>query len=208
MTKKARKYVPVKCKWCGEKIEKEEDRVKLQITEKTSVNLHKHCEGAYLEDREQVVIETKKWDTLYNYVRFEILNYTKEKQLSPNQRRRLQSLRSGEMIVKGTKVEGGYDYDVILTTFKAKRIDIEKATYNKTFDTENGKFNYIMAIIENSINDIAKRLEQRAKEKEKEVELVHTISDVDIKETFEEYKHIKEQKKETSKKSDLFEELW
>lgn len=198
MARKPRKYTPVKCHWCGEKIEKEEDRVKLHVTEKQEKNFHKHCEREFLEENEKKRIEWESWDALYKYVRFEILGYTQEKQLTPHQRQRLQALRNGTFYVRGKMHNQGYSYDVILITFKAKKVEIEKGIYNKTFDSENQKFNYIMAIIQNNIIDIAKKLDQAKKDKEKEGELIHTIKTVDVKDAFEEYKALRKKSKTPS----------
>ena len=54
-------------------------------------------------------------------------------------------------------VNRGYPYEVILFTFKFKKRDILAAIQGKTFNDEKHKFNYIMVIVNNSINDIYKR---------------------------------------------------
>lgn len=191
----ARKYTPLKCHCCGEKIEKQEDLVKANITEKQVKNFHKDCYPKFLEAKELKDKEYKEWCDLYDYVQLEIMGYTKEKKLTPIQRRTLQNLRNGDFLSKGDKVStDGYSYPTILTTFKAKKLDIERATYNKTFEDDNHRFNYLMSIIKNSINDIARKLEQAKKDREKEGELIHIIKDVDVKDTFAEYKKAQEKK--------------
>ena len=67
-------------------------------------------------------------------------------------------------------VNKGYSYKVILFTFKFKKRDILAAIQGKTFNDEKHKFNYIMVIVNNSINDIYKRYLRTLKDKKDTVD--------------------------------------
>ena len=113
-----------KCYHCKEWIEKDEERVDYNVTEKQKKYFHPNCLPKFLSEKELKDVETKKWNNLYDYVKVEVMGYTKEKQLTPSMRTKLLSLRNGSFVRKGvTMSKEGYDYDVILTTFKAKKIE-------------------------------------------------------------------------------------
>lgn len=191
-----------KCFYCKEWIMPDEERVKFKVTEKQEKNFHCECKVKFELEKVQKDIENQKWTELYEYIKKDILGYTKEKQLTPNMRVKLQSLRNGSFVRKGvTMNRQGYGYDVILTTFKAKKVEIENAIFGKMFEDENHKFNYIMIIVTNSINDIANRMDNARKLKEREqqvAEIVHEIKDV--KETYEEFKMIQQKKRKKNDK--------
>lgn len=190
-----------KCHHCKEWIEKDEERVEHNITEKQKKYFHTYCLPKFIKEKEIKDIEVKKWNNLYEYIKVEIMGYTKEKQLTPAMRTKLLSLRNGSFVKRGvTMSKEGYDYDVILTTFKAKKIEVERAIFGKTFEDDNHKFNYIMVIITNSINDVAKRLENAKKQKDKEEELKEIIKETkDVKEVYNEYKEIQTKKQKQKK---------
>ena len=115
--------------------------------------------------------ENKEWDDLYQYVKKEILGYEECQNLSPFQIRILKQLRNGEYVVRNKQmVNRGYSYKVILFTFKFKKRDILAAIQGKTFNDEKHKFNYIMVIVNNSINDIYKRYLRTLKDKKDTVD--------------------------------------
>lgn len=106
--------------------------------------------------------ENKDWELLYEYVKNEILEYDKNMKLPRFMVLRLRGLNNGQFIAnKFQKPIANYGYDVILMTFKACRQDILKYTKQNIFKDEQHKFNYIMVIIENNINDIFIRLKNR-----------------------------------------------
>jgi hypothetical protein len=112
----------------------------------------------------------KEWDdwcNLYEYVKKEILKYDDNMKLPQFMVLRLRGLHRGKFIAnKYQKPHAYYGYDVILLTFKACRQDILKYTSQKIFKDEQHKFNYIMIIIENNINDIVLRIKNRQKQQE------------------------------------------
>ena len=198
-----------KCYHCKEWIEKDEERVDYNVTEKQKKYFHPNCLPKFLSEKELKDVETKKWHNLYDYVKVEVMGYTKEKQLTPSMRTKLLSLRNGSFVRKGvTMSKEGYDYDVILTTFKAKKIEVERAVFGKTFEDDNHKFKYIMVIITNSINDIAKRVENAKKQKDKEEELKEVVKETkDVKEVYNDYKEIQLKKQKKNQVASLLSDL-
>jgi hypothetical protein len=135
-----------KCFYCGEEVE-DDDKVIENVTEKSRRGFHKskNCFQEYLnndkktksmlqkEAEEESKAENKaewaEWDTVYQYVKKEVLGYTEGMILSPYQRRRLQSLRNGTFIARGSTMQNmGYSYKIILDTFKICKQQIINAT--------------------------------------------------------------------------------
>lgn len=111
--------------------------------------------------------EWEDWCTLYEYVKKEILKYDDNMKLPQFMVLRLRGLSKGQFMAnKRQKPYAHYSYNVILLTFKACKQDILKYTSQKIFKDEQHKFNYIMVIIENNINDIVLRLKNRQRQQE------------------------------------------
>lgn len=116
--------------------------------------------------------EKKEFDELYEYVKKEILEYSDDMKLPKFMIYRLRGLRNGKfMSNKNTKPMANYSYNAILLTFKACKYDILKYTKQNTFKDEQHRFNYILVIIENNINDIVLRL-QNIKNQEKKINTI------------------------------------
>lgn len=162
---------PIKCRYCKNIIKDEEDIFEGNISNNKDkiINgkFHKglYCYDLYLrnkelkkQQKERSKVEYVYWSKLYQYIKKEILNYKDDMSLNNHMVSRLQGLRCGRYKPwRDDKVfysSNGYTYDIILRTFIEKKSDILKAIANKTFDNENKKFDYIMAIIKNSINDV------------------------------------------------------
>lgn len=111
------------------------------------------------KEKEEKQIEYQKWCELYEYVKKDILGLEPKMILSSHIRNRLQGLRTGKIrVARNEKIEdNGYPYPIILMTFKLKKNDIIRGINGKSFNNENHKFDYIMAIISNSINDVYTR---------------------------------------------------
>lgn len=120
--------------------------------------------------------EKQDWDKLYQYVKTEILNYTDDMALPKHIVLRLRGLSNGQYIANNKcKKNAKYPYSTILLTFKFCKSNIIKALEQKQFKNEQNKFNYIMAIIENNINDVAMRLKNKEKaeiESERQIQKV------------------------------------
>lgn len=145
-------------------------------------------------------LEKQQWDTLYEYIKNEILKYEKTMKLPKKLILRLIGLHEGKFMANNKiKPMAQYGYDVILLTFKLNKFDIINALSDKSkFKDESHMINYMMAIIESKINDTVLRLET-----------VKTSSDkcknIEISESQNKAEYKKKTKKVTnSKLKDLF----
>ena len=163
----------VKCKYCGEMITKEEDKYVIIGKTKTGnpkrINIHTWCLEEYNKLEEFKANEILWWDRLYKYIHTNVLGYSDNIKLPRNLITRLQDLRNGTIT---KKLEGrvilskdGYGYDVILNTFLTHGDNIRYALNHKTFNNEQQKINYIMAIIDNNINDVYLEMKELEKQK-------------------------------------------
>ena len=171
-----------KCHYCKEEITNEELLVKIDIskddTKKVMRNFHNSCVDIYKKVQEEKRIKelgTQQFRELRSYIEKEILSYPESMKITKHMVTRIFGLRSGNYSIKrGNKVvlsDRGYPYNIILLTFKIKKIDILKSIKGKVFTSENHKFDYIMVIISNSINDVYLRYMEKEKNKEKFEEL-------------------------------------
>lgn len=106
-------------------------------------------------------VEKQQWDTLYRYVKKEILLYNDAQSIPSDLVLRLKGLTKGKYI-ENKKIEdrADYSYETILYTFQICKPQIMSAINNRTFNNEKMKFNYICKIVENNINDVYIRLEK------------------------------------------------
>lgn len=123
-----------------------------------------------------------EWDELYEYVKFKILEYSPEMNLSKFIVLRLKGLAEGRFLSnKKIKPLANYDFKTILLTFKAYKFEIMNGLANNRtkFKDEQHKFNYIMVIIESNINTIVLRLEnaKKAKQKAEMVSIDHIFTE-------------------------------
>ncbi len=124
--------------------------------------------------------EQQEWDELYEYVRTNIMGYSKDQSLSKQMVARLQGLMKGKYMVNNKTVNNAnYSFKTILNTYKFCSVDIRKALGYKTFDSEWIKFSYIAKIVENNINTVyvRERRAEQAREEIKKIEIntpVHT----------------------------------
>ena len=150
--------------------------------------------------------EIKEWDDLYQYVRSEIFQYSTDMTLSKHMVMRLKGLREGKFYANKTqKSMGNYPYPIILLTFKLCKQRILNVLVTKNFKLEQNKINYIMAIVENNINDVVLKLKAKEKSEKKTENLAMTDYEIKID---------KETQKPQSKKMDseiftsLTNDLW
>ena len=145
--------------------------------------------------------ENKQWNELYEYVKKEILEYTDDMQLPRFIILRLRGLRSGKFMAnRNSEPMASYDYNTILLTFKACKYDILRYTKQNNFKDEQHRFNYVMVIIENNINDIVMRL-KNVKKQEKKIDTI----DVETIKRDESAEYTKKSKETTNKRLD---DLW
>ena len=119
--------------------------------------------------------EKQDFDKLYQYVK-KILGYSDDMALPKFMVLRLKGLTEGKFMAnKKTTSKASYDYYTIYLTFIYCKDKIQKALQTKSFTNEQNKFNYIMAIVENNINDVVIKLKNAKKSKqiaEKQVEKI------------------------------------
>lgn len=160
-----------KCTYCKKKILFEDE---YNIVE-DNIMLHSNCLGNYTKK----IKETKEWNNLYKFVRTDILGYKSNMSLSKHQIFSLKNLREGKIIKKGDiQKYNGYSFKEIHLAFEYKKNDILKYIQNKKFQNENKKFDYIIAIIRNSINDILIAKEEKKKNEDQMKKII--ISDEQI----------------------------
>jgi hypothetical protein len=146
----------VRCKYCGEKLNKNDaDYI---INKNKKIYLHKHHKELYEQLQNNIQEDNFWWNKLYDYIKYEILSYDNQQQLPNYIIIKLKDLRNGVTYNKGegrkSQYKQGYDYNIILNCFLTCGDKIRWCINNKPFDNERKKFNYIMAIIEGSINDV------------------------------------------------------
>lgn len=147
--------------------------------------------------KKTLIEENNDWIDLCKYIEKKIMKYDENQTLTTAFCRRLRGLRVGTFAgkVPNTK-KCDYPYKVIYYTFVTKSQDILKACESIRFKDESHKINYIMQIVENSINDVYERMKKKA-------EATRIIEEAPVDNTFvlavegAEYKK-KEQKKDTS----------
>lgn len=155
-----------KCKHCRKKIMFEDD-----YEEFDDGFLHADCVDDYIFK----IKELEDWDKVYKYVKFNLLKYPENMNLSPSQVNRLKGLREGKVgLKKGEKQQyNGYPFHIIYLTLLYKTKDIERALATKVFENEQKKVEYLSVIVANSINDVYESV--KAKE-EADRRLVATVT--------------------------------
>ena len=109
-----------------------------------------------------------EWDDLYQYVKKEIMGYDDNQTLSRDQVLRLKGLQEGKYIANNkTQTMAHYSFLTIKYTFMACRKRITNCVTSMTFKDENHKFNTILKIVRESINDIYLRQQAQINEQKK-----------------------------------------
>ncbi len=142
--------------------------------------------------------EKQDWDLLYTYVRKNIMGYDENQALSSAMVLRLKGLLTGKFIENNnTENKANYSYETILNTFKFCSPDIKNALRTNRFRDEQHKFNYVLKIVENNINNVYMRMKniERAREEAKNI-------------TMEAPTHVGAEYKPKEKKKDKFSDLW
>ena len=108
-----------------------------------------------MENKKLSNSKSEDWIKLCHYVKTEILGYDNRMKFPRYLALRLQGLSKGQFIAnKNHYINANYDYRIIIETFKKSKFKISKLTQNKTFKNEFSRINYIMAIVENELNDV------------------------------------------------------
>lgn len=111
--------------------------------------------------------EKRDWDSLYTYVKSNIMGYDDNQALSSTMVLRLKGLLTNKFIENGNiESTANYSYEVILNTFKYCSTDIQKALRTNSWTNEMHKFNYILKVVEGNINNVYMRMKNVEKAKE------------------------------------------
>ena len=116
--------------------------------------------------------EREAWDELYNYVRYNVLGYDENQSLSRNMVLRLKGLQNNKFMANNNIEDtANYSFEVILNTFKFCQPDIQRGLRSNSFIDEHHKWNYILKIVENNLNNVYVKMKnaQIAKEKTENV---------------------------------------
>lgn len=110
--------------------------------------------------------EKQDWETLYYYVK-NLLGYDENQALSSTMVLRLKGLLTNKFIENNNITStANYSYETILNTFKFCSPEISKALQTNRFADEQHKFNYILKIVEKSINTVYMKMKNLEKAKE------------------------------------------
>lgn len=117
--------------------------------------------------------EEKKFRELCGYVKNDIMKYDGNQKLSEYMILRLRGLKDGKFIANNNVPSmANYSYDVILLTFKyVKQHNLDYILSTKKFDTETKKFNYILAVVSNNINNVYNKVKQIKEEQSRAVDI-------------------------------------
>lgn len=147
--------------------------------------------------------DKQEWKDLCDYVKYGILEYTTEMKFPKFLALRLKGLSEGNFIAnKKQQPNAKYSYEEILLTCKLCKIKIKTYFTNNSakITDEKHKINLIMMFIEQEINDVVQRLNDKEKSEKKITEL--DLSNMNNDKA--EYKPVNEK----SKISDKLEKLW
>ena len=112
--------------------------------------------------------EIECWNELYQYVKINVLRYDENQSLSNSMVLRLKGLLTNKFIANNNIEDAAnYSHKVVLNTFKFCMPKIEQALKIKTFSDENHKFNYILKIVENNLNNVYMKMKNAEKAEEK-----------------------------------------
>lgn len=110
--------------------------------------------------------EKQDWESLYFYVK-KLLGYDENQALSSTMVLRLKGLLTNKFIENNNIQDGAnYSYETILNTFKFCSPTINKALKTNSWSNEMHRFNYILKIVENNINNVYLRMKNVQKTKE------------------------------------------
>lgn len=140
------------------------------------------------------------FNNLCDYIKYQILEYSKDMKFPQFLALRIKGIQSGQYIVnKNSKINASYDYKDILLTFKINKFILLGELRDKAkFSDEKHRINYMMVIVESKLNDVVLMRENKEKANSKAESLNIEIEDVKSK-----YK-----KKTKDNKSSRLQDLW
>ena len=111
--------------------------------------------------------DIEDWEKLYEYVKCNVMGYDDNQSLSKDMVLRLKGLSTGKFMANNNiKDNANYSYKIILLTFKYCHSSIQRALNSVSFANEQHKFNYILRIVEDNINNVYMRMKKKNKIKE------------------------------------------
>lgn len=111
--------------------------------------------------------EKQDWESLYMYVKSNIMGYDENQALSSTMVLRLKGLLTNKFIENNNiQSTANYSYETILNAFKYSSLDIQRALRTNNFKDEMHKFNYLLKIVEKNINTVYMRMKNAEKAKE------------------------------------------
>ena len=142
--------------------------------------------------------EKVAWESLYMYVKSNVMGYDENQALSSTMVLRLKGLLTNKFI-ENNNIEStaNYSYETILNAFKLSSLDVQKALRTNNFKDEMHKFNYILKIVEKNINTVYMKMKNLEKAKEEAKNL-----------TVEMPTHTGAEFKPKEKKENKFSNLW
>lgn len=150
------------------------------------------------KQRKETTQEKEDWESLYYYVKNNIMGYDENQSLSKSMVLRLKGLLNNKFMANNNiENTANYSYKTILNTFKFCSQDIKNGLRTNNFKDETHRFNYILKIVEKNINDVYIRMRniEKAKEEAKNISVevpTHTGAEF----------------KPREKKKDRFSDLW
>lgn len=124
--------------------------------------------------------EKQEFNRLYEYVK-KLMGFDSNQALTREMILRLRGLSQGKyMANNNTKATAHYEFSTIYNTFVFCSPDIQKAFRTKSFSNSGHKFNYMMKIVEGSLNDVYER-EKRASK----THIVEKYIDNELRQTLE-----------------------
>lgn len=127
--------------------------------------------------KHKMTIQDKKdWDELYEYVKKNVMGYDDNQKLTNFMILRLKGLPYGLCVANNNSEDmANYSFSLVLTTFKYCSINIKRALETKHFKDDSAKFNYIIAIVENKLNDVYKKMKQAERVQKKQEVVVEKV---------------------------------
>lgn len=194
----------IRCYYCHELIEGEPTIHKVEgKTRSYNRKFHSHCVDKFLDKEKNKDYDNKEkeeWDLVYKYMKEEVFGIKDTKGLNSHLVTRLLGLRQGKYKpsagFKNTKHT--YEWEVILSTIKLCKQQIQYALKTVYFKDDKHQANYIMKILDDNINKVYMGY-MKKKESEKRVDIIKVENLSDIGHSF---------KKKEEKKNILMEDLW
>jgi hypothetical protein len=142
--------------------------------------------------------ELEQFDRLYKYVKYNILNYEDNMNVSTNIVLRLRGLSTGRYYDnKDTYSRYQYTFDEVLLAFRFCTMEINRAL-KKEFENDDQKMNYICTIVENNIAEVV----MYKKQQENKEYIIEHMDFQHVESNKTEYK--KKEKKSNNKLKDMW----